>query len=336
MDSVTHTVLGACVGELIGGKKLGKKAMLWGALANNFPDIDVITGLWMRIPESTLAHRGFTHSFLFILLITPVAGYYLKKLHPKRDFTLAAWMTLWGVNQTIHILIDALTIYGTGWWEPFSQVRVSLNTIFVADPFYTIWLVIAAIALLVVRHKNLLRKKIAWTGIGISSLYMIYTFINKSKVDKVARENFSDQNLQVKQYFTSPCPLNNFLWSIVASDSSGFHIGYYSVFDKTHRVDFTYFNRNEKALAPLRGRKDVQKLLQFSQGYYTVVDKDALLVFNDLRFGQVGGWYLPNAPFIFSYSLFKTESQNMIIQQGRVRASSGEALQKMVERIKGK
>ena len=67
MDSLTHTLLGACLGEVIAGKKIGKKAMLIGAIANNIPDIDVLSSLWMSQPDSLLAHRGFTHSVLFIL-----------------------------------------------------------------------------------------------------------------------------------------------------------------------------------------------------------------------------------------------------------------------------
>ena len=57
MDSLTHTVLGACLGQVIAGKKIGKKAMLWGAIANNIPDIDVITSAWMGQADSLLAHR---------------------------------------------------------------------------------------------------------------------------------------------------------------------------------------------------------------------------------------------------------------------------------------
>src|SRR5205085_1958212 len=155
---------------------------------------------------------------------------------------------------------------------------------------------------------------------------LLYTFINKYQVDKVARENFVTHHFEVEKYYTSPTPLNNFLWNIVARDSAGFYIGYYSVFDKNDSVDFKHYRRNDGALMPLMGRKDVQKLVRFSQGYYTIEDKNALLIFNDLRFGQVGGWDLRPAPFIFSYSLFKTETSSMIIQQGRVRASTGEAL----------
>jgi len=54
MDSLTHTVLGACLGEVIAGKQLGKKAMLIGALANNLPDIDVLTSFWTGPAEELL------------------------------------------------------------------------------------------------------------------------------------------------------------------------------------------------------------------------------------------------------------------------------------------
>ena len=38
MDSLTQIVLGAAVGEAVLGKKVGNKAMLWGAIAGTIPD----------------------------------------------------------------------------------------------------------------------------------------------------------------------------------------------------------------------------------------------------------------------------------------------------------
>ena len=42
MDSITHIVLGACIGDAVLGKKLGKKGMIVGAIANSLPDADVL------------------------------------------------------------------------------------------------------------------------------------------------------------------------------------------------------------------------------------------------------------------------------------------------------
>ena len=41
MDSITQIVLGAAVGEVVAGKKMGGKAALWGAIAGTIPDLDV-------------------------------------------------------------------------------------------------------------------------------------------------------------------------------------------------------------------------------------------------------------------------------------------------------
>ena len=38
MDSLTQIVLGAAVGEAVLGKKIGTRAMLWGAIAGTIPD----------------------------------------------------------------------------------------------------------------------------------------------------------------------------------------------------------------------------------------------------------------------------------------------------------
>lgn len=69
MDSLTHIVLGACIGEVMLDKNAGRKAMLWGALAQSVPDIDFIAGMWMPVSTELLAHRGITHSFLFAIFI---------------------------------------------------------------------------------------------------------------------------------------------------------------------------------------------------------------------------------------------------------------------------
>ena len=47
MDSLTHIVLGAAIGELMAGRKLGKKALLIGAIANSLPDIDFVASFWL-------------------------------------------------------------------------------------------------------------------------------------------------------------------------------------------------------------------------------------------------------------------------------------------------
>ncbi len=68
MDSLTQIVLGAACGEAIAGRKLGNRAMLWGAVGGTIPDLDVFAVFFTNEINSTSFHRGFMHSFLFAAL----------------------------------------------------------------------------------------------------------------------------------------------------------------------------------------------------------------------------------------------------------------------------
>ena len=52
MDSLTQIVLGASVGEAALGRKVGNRAMVWGAIAGTIPDLDVISNGFMTPIDS--------------------------------------------------------------------------------------------------------------------------------------------------------------------------------------------------------------------------------------------------------------------------------------------
>ena len=68
MDSLTQIVLGASVGEVVLGRKVGNKAMLYGAIAGTIPDLDVIASNFTDTITANEIHRGFTHSIFFALI----------------------------------------------------------------------------------------------------------------------------------------------------------------------------------------------------------------------------------------------------------------------------
>lgn len=68
MDSLTQIVLGAACGEVVAGKKIGNRAMLWGAVGGTIPDLDVFATFFTDEITATSFHRGFMHSFLFAAL----------------------------------------------------------------------------------------------------------------------------------------------------------------------------------------------------------------------------------------------------------------------------
>src|SRR3989344_3076998 len=93
MDSLTQIILGASIGELVLGKKVGNKAALWGAVAGTIPDLDVFAALFLNPAEAILFHRGFMHSILFSVLFAPVMGYLLHLLY-KKKWSIYDWTKL--------------------------------------------------------------------------------------------------------------------------------------------------------------------------------------------------------------------------------------------------
>ncbi len=335
MDSLTHIALGACVGEAMLGKKIGKKAMLIGAFANSIPDLDFLATLWTDVDENLLAHRGFTHSFLFMIVAAVFLSLLCQRWFRSSAITQKTWLLFFALQLFLHIFIDAFNAYGTGWFEPFSHHRVSFNSIFVADPFYSAWLGIAAVMLLILKKAD--SRRLSWVrfGIGISTLYFMYCIVNKIKTDKDIKNMLVRQQVSYNHYFTTPTPLNNWLWYIVAGDDNGFHIGYYSVFDKEKKIDLHYFPKNEALLQPVSNTEELQYLRRFSQGFYTAEKWGDTLVFNDLRFGQMVGWYDRDAKFVFHYFLQHKPANQLVVQRGRFARWNLASTRSLIRRIRG-
>jgi inner membrane protein len=354
MDSITHIVLGATIGEALLGRRLGKKAMLAGALAQSLPDIDFIASSWMDTSQDVWVHRGITHSLFFVLCVAPLlalaarrafrggreAGVRKVAIDGRGDakvgqVSFKEWCLFFGFQLLIHIVLDAFNAYGTGWFEPFSHYRVSFHVLFVADPFYSLWLGIAFLGLVLLKKNAPARKYWVRSGLILSSLYLGYCVTNKFMVDAQVRKELLRQQIAYTRYFTTPTPLNSWLWYIVAEDEHGFHTGYLSVFDKRPEIEFNFFPRNDSLLDPFRRQEDVRNLLRFSQGYYTVDRWKDRLVFNDLRFGQMKGWEDGRAGFVFHYFLEQPGDNMVIVQRGRFAGWDWETVRAFVRRIGG-
>jgi len=317
MDSITHIALGACMGEAFAGKKLGKKAMLWGALAQSLPDIDFLASFWMNTSSDLLAHRGFTHSFLFCALVTPLLALITDRLHKPHNIRFSRWLLFFGGVIFIHIFIDAFNNYGTGWLEPFSHRRISFNAIYVADPFFSIWPGIALFWLVVLNRRNPKRRYWWRFGLILPLLYLGYCTFNKIKIDKEVNNIFIAQHIPHERYFTTPAPLQNWLWFVVSGNDSGYYVGFRSLLDRKDRMDFQFYPRNDSLLKPVSAHEDVQQLIRFSQQFYTVEKWGDSLVFNDLRFGQIIGWKNPEEKFVFHYFLEYNKGNQYVVQRGR-------------------
>lgn len=336
MDSLTHIVLGAAIGEAVLGKKIGRKAMFCGALADTIPDLDVFASPCFTDAQQLLVHRGITHSFFFIALMAPLLGWFFSRWLKKIDVSWKSWTLLFSLGMFSHILLDSLTVYGTAWFEPFSSYRVAFNTIFVADPFYTLPFLICLLIAMIAKNGSAKREMWNKTGLWISTIYLVFTIINKWHIDGVIEDSLAKKNIAITKFVTAPTPLNNFLWMSYGIDKSGYWFGYYSLFDETTDIDFYHVNKNDSLLLPYEKGESVKLLKQFCKDQYVISKHDSVIFFNDIRFGQLGGWNGPDSSFVFSFKINKESDNSSVLSRTKFETSFSDAFISLVKRIKGK
>ena len=154
-------------------------------------------------------------------------------------------------------------------------------------------------------------------------------------MDHDVREIMAKQNIPHERYFSTPAPLQNWLWYVVAGNDSGYYVGFRSIFDSRKQIDFQYFPRNDSLLKDISNHEELQKLIRFSQKFYTVEKWGDTVVFNDLRFGQILGWQHPEGKFVFHYYLQHPGDNTLVVQRGRFEGWNWDAVKFLWFRVKG-
>ena len=233
MDSITQIVLGAACGEIALGKKIGNKAILFGAIGGTIPDLDVLIGslYYSNEIDSLAFHRGFMHSIIFAILGAFIFGFISSKAYdygPKRKGTtnLKDWIWLFFLSIFTHPILDSFTPYGTQLFLPFSDYRVAFNNIAVADPLYTLPFLLCMIIAMFFNRKNPTRRRWTKAGLYLSSAYMIFTIGNKIYVDQTIKKSFQKANINYSKFSAQPTILNNVLWYAVAETDKNYTSGF--------------------------------------------------------------------------------------------------------------
>ncbi|WP_034059176.1 metal-dependent hydrolase [Lacinutrix jangbogonensis] len=339
MDSITQIVLGAACGEAVLGKKIGNKALLFGAIGGTIPDLDVFIGklFYGNEIDIMLFHRGFMHSILFSVLGAFLIGWLVFKGYNtgkrKGSTTLKGWILLFFWSLFTHPILDCFTPYGTQLFAPFSNYRVAFNTIAVADPLYTFPFLICMIVLMVFKRNTPKRKKWLTYGIAISSIYMLFTLGNKLYIDSVFKKSLAEKNIEYSRFSSQPSILNNILWYGIAETETTYQVAFYSLFDKSARFSEWKELPKARAISP-SNYQDLRDLAWFSNGYFSVekLSNDNYL-YNDLRYPllKTKEGYVS----VFSLELFK-ENNRLNMKGFKPKVDDfGNAMAELWERMKG-
>ncbi len=315
MDSLTQIILGASVGEAVAGKKIGNKALLWGAIAGTIPDLDVLASPLLDTVGELTFHRSVTHSFLFAFIMSPVLGWLLNKLYKKDNLGVLPWTLLFFFGFTTHALLDACTTWGTQLFWPFSTYGVAFYNIFVIDPLYTVPFMLCVLAAAFYNRSSQKRRILNYMGLGLSTAYLLFSFGAKASANNVFEQNLQQQGISYNSYISKPTPLNTIFWSVTAEGKEGFYHGFYSLLDKNKIINYSYEPQNKHLLQPYLGNPKLRRLLEITKGYYTVVPAENGILINDLRFGKFDDWRAEGGTYVFVYHVQKNPDGSLSFEE---------------------
>lgn len=314
MDSITQATLGAAIGEAVLGKKIGTKGALLGAAIATIPDLDVVFYLFYDKLDMLSIHRGYSHSFLVVLVMALGITAILKNIKTYQIIsTIRLWIFVWLALFT-HLVLDAFTTYGTQVFLPFSDARVGLDSINVVDPTYTIPLLFGVLASIWFRGK-ILKINYNTLGLVVSTTFLVSTLGIKFYADSIFRKELAHQNIAYSSIISLPVGFGGVNWYVVAKNEQGIYIGKQNLFHQNQAISFDHFNQNDTLLQAINPEL-AAKMRWMSKGFYTVEKAGAKTRFYNLQIDMRGviktdslhaptaGYFeitpLPNGDFEFS------------------------------------
>jgi membrane-bound metal-dependent hydrolase YbcI (DUF457 family) len=330
MDTVTHGLAGWLIARAIPSDPARKEATAAVVIGSVLPDADNVASLfgselYLRI------HRGISHSLAGMAVTSILVALLLYRFGKWKDLKKLYLLVLLGMFS--HIGLDLLNSYGTQIFQPFSDVRVSFDLLFIVDLAFTGIIVLglilsrhrpsrarAALAFLVayvgfaaflhVRAENAVREAAVHYGVPVVSTWALPTLGEIRSLPDISPARTAQAAVEPKGRLTIPSvsaisgekgipfPAGPFAWNGFVDDGSTYLRAKVDPVDGA--VDWRERmpkGRDVPEVKALEKIQDVRTYLWFARFptvYVSTVDGKTVVTFFDLRFGGVTG----RRPFI--------------------------------------
>lgn len=303
VDLITQAFLGAALGELMMGKRLGKQALAWGALFGVMPELDVLLYPFLDTARKLAWHRGPSHSLPVMALGAFLLSRGLVKLWKREKvsraeaggFVFAVWSG--------HVLADCFTVQGAAVLWPVSMESVSFNHLFHTDVLFTLPLAIGVIWLAFLRVQKQKpprgkkaaplpkRRRICYWGLAMSCAYALLAVGMKFTASAGFEADLARRGVKVDRRMEAPMPYNILLWRSVVDRGDEFWVGYRSVFEfHTSPVRWTIYPAGHEALAGVAETREAKTLMKWTDGWCLVRSHAKGAWIGDLRHPEARIW----------------------------------------------
>ena len=310
MDGFTHVFLGAAIGTVTIGRKVGaRKGALIGGLMAELPDIDFIFPVDTPVDVFT-EHRGPTHSLLMDALAAPLFGEALRYADRRlKDLRWFCYGFMFLVLAS-HGLLDGFTAYGTRLLWPLFNTPISWSNIFIIDPLFTLPLLIAFVVSMAARPPgggeplSGRTRRVASAALVLSASYLVFTLMALDLARGRVMDSLAAGGARYERVTVMPMPFNPLLWRGLAIDGGRYYNTYISLLDDGP-APLHEHPRDTQLIAELEGNAALAKIAWFSRGFYTAREAGGVIYATDLRVGIE-----PN--YVLNFSVARRNSEQIV------------------------
>lgn len=299
MDSITQIVLGGAIGAAIGHKQLGRSSLVIGAVLGTLPDLDIFLPATDAVTSFT-DHRSFSHS-LFVLFPFAFACFAVLRLKfNSKIITSQRLFWLCCLVLITHPMLDAFTSYGTQLFWPLTMPPISIASIFVIDPLYTIPLLIGCVYLWRSGqerdgekiHKA---KHINHLGLILSSGYLLLSLLLQTLMNNKVENALQAKGIINDKIFISPLYPSLNWWGAIVVDTN--NNVYYDVEINVLTNSLNISTKQNLGYDLIATKQNTNKKISaltsldwFTNGFIRLEEIDNQLIATDLRMktGQIG------------------------------------------------
>ncbi|MCM2335389.1 MAG: metal-dependent hydrolase [Pseudomonas sp.] len=286
MDSLSQIVLGAAVAAAIAPAQHRRAALLAGAALGTLPDLDIIPiNLLTDDPVARMTwHRGASHSLLVLPFVAWAIWAWCRTRGGRVAQAPRRWFWAIALALLTHPLLDAFTVYGTQLLWPLPLPPAMWSSVFIIDPLYTVWLLVACAVAWIARASPRAQRALV-LGLALSTGYLGWSLLAKAVVERDAERSLAALGLHAAPRFSVPAPFTTLLWRVVAMTPEGFVEGERSLVADRGPMVFRAHRSDTDALRAVASQPSVARLAWFNRGFMKAEQRDGALVLSDLRMG---------------------------------------------------
>lgn len=314
MDSITHTLVGAALGEA-GLKKQSGLAMAALLIGANLPDVDLF---YEMLAKAWTFRHGLTHGVLAMLVLPVILTGALVAFDRLRSTRRAAkpgrvrvWpkqlLLLSAIAVLSHLVLDWLTPYGVRLLMPFSERWFYGDTLSEFDP----WVFIALVAGIVVARLRARSPRSAALGsstrpariaLVVSAAYVVLMMFGGRAAERMAAQHIiATEQRTPRHVLATPVLANPFRRELLLDFGETYRFGRMDWFPRP-RVTLDErdvpTNQRDPAVEAVRG--SLHDFLYWSRYPFFRIEDDAhppaVVVGDAGRFGRIGVLRVPYTP----------------------------------------